>query len=196
MVWVGRRSSRSNPLPWAGTPSTRRNYIRLLTTSSSQALKISKKGDFTGLPRLCSSIWAVSEWLLSVLTPAWSQQHQFPQIRTPTRQLHYLEASAPGTIPRGTELTGIWNEAFIDGLKIFRSQEYAVFSRGGSFHGDSFSNIAAVSGLLSSQNKAESLKIIWAVTALDTGLATQNERNKTQLPWCFIDLRNTIEKLK
>lgn len=63
------------------------------------------------------------------------------------------------------------------------------------FHGDSFSKIIAVSGLLSSQNKTEKLKITRTETALDTDLATQNERSKTQFPWCPINLRNTIEKL-
>ena len=38
-----------------------------------------------------------------------------------------MEAPALVTIPRGTELTKISNEAFIDGLKLFRSQEYASF---------------------------------------------------------------------
>lgn len=71
-----------------------------------------------------------------------------------------------------------------------------VFFHGDSFHGDSFSSIIAVSGLLSSQNEAERLKIIRSVTALDTDLATQNKRNKTQFPWCPISLRNTTEKLK
>lgn len=36
----------------------------------------------------------------------------------------YIEALTPGPIPRGTEFTKIWNEAF-DGPQLFRSQEYA-----------------------------------------------------------------------